>query len=217
MKRELTIQKMRRLLLLLTTAILCMGYSKAQVSKVNVTIDGPGVVDEYMTVSGDGKKQVRLKAVTNKILDGVTFDGWSGDASGNSEELIVDGDLPLNIHAKFSWKRPTRKYPLLDLKLPNADHKNYYIDEKCYEFHNPRAWRGSNYIPIDYNRDGYIDFVEFAMKGGMGTDNHRENVRFWLANEDGTFTEDPKNDDKLVGSVFCNRFAYPDTTTTRSS
>ena len=210
MKRELTIQKMRRLLLLLTTAILCMGYSKAQVSKVNVTIDGPGVVDEYMTVSGDGKKQVRLKAVTNKILDGVTFDGWSGDASGNSEELIVDGDLPLNIHAKFSWKRPTRKYPLLDLKLPNADHKNYYIDEKCYEFHNPRAWRGSNYIPIDYNRDGYIDFVEFAMKGGMGTDNHRENVRFWLANEDGTFTEDPKNDDKLVGSVFCNRFAYPD-------
>ena len=210
MKRELTIQKMRRLLLLLTTMILCLGYSKAQVSKVNVTIDGPGVVDEYMTVSGDGKKQVRLKAVTNKILDGVTFDGWSGDASGNSEELIVDGDLPLNIHAKFSWKRPTRKYPLLDLKLPNADHKNYYIDEKCYEFHNPRAWRGSNYIPIDYNRDGYIDFVEFAMKGGMGTDNHRENVRFWLANEDGTFTEDPKNDDKLVGSVFCNRFAYPD-------
>ena len=137
--------------------------------------------DEYLTVDKDGKKQVKLKAVTNKILDGVTFDGWSGDASGNSEELIVDGDQPLKIHAKFSWRRLTRKYPLVDHKLPNADHKNYYIEEKCYEFHNPRARRGANYIPIDYNRDGYIDFVEFAIKGGMGTDNHRENVRFWLA------------------------------------
>ena len=189
---------------------LCTLVVQAQVSKVNVTIDGPGVVDEYLVINAEGKKLVKLKAITNKILDGVTFDGWSGDATGTSEELTVEADKQQAIHAKFSWQRPTRKYPLLDLKLPNADHKNFYIEEKCYEFHNPRAWRGSNYIPIDYNRDGYIDFVEFAMKGGMGIDNHRENVRFWLANEDGTFTEDPKNDDKLVGAVFCNRFAYPD-------
>ena len=206
MKRKLTIQKMR----ILITAILCLGYSKAQVSKVNVTIDGPGVVDEYMMVDKDGKKQVKLKAVTNKILDGVTFDGWSGDASGNSEELIVDGDRPLNIHATFIHHRPTKKYPLPDLNLPNADARNYYIEEKCWEFHNLVGWRGCSYIPVDYNRDGYIDFIEFAMKGSFGTDNHRENVRFWLANEDGTFTEDPKNDDKLLGTVATNRIACPD-------
>ena len=201
---------MERRLTIITILVLCTMMLLAQTSKVNVTIDGPGVVDEYLTINADGKKQVKLKAITNKILDGVTFDGWSGDATGTGEELTVDADKVQNIHAKFSWQRPTRKYPLLDLKLPNADHKNYYIEEKCYEFHNPRAWRGSNYIPIDYNRDGYIDFVEFAMKGSFGTNDHRENVRFWLANEDGTFTEDPKNDDKLMGAVFCNRFAYPD-------
>jgi hypothetical protein len=201
---------MKLRLILLLIQLLCMINIQAQTSKVNVTIDGPGVVDEYYVQSTDGKKQVKLKAVTNKILDGVTFDGWSGDAGGISEELTVDADKAQNIHAKFSWRRPTRKYPLVDHKLSNADHKNYYIEEKCYEFHNPRARRGANYIPIDYNRDGYIDFVEFAIKGGMGTDNHRENVRFWLANEDGTFIEDPKNDDKLMGAVFCNRLAHPD-------
>ena len=34
---------------------------QAQTSKVNVTIDGPGVVDEYLTTSADGKKQVKLR------------------------------------------------------------------------------------------------------------------------------------------------------------
>ena len=118
---------MERRLTIITILVLCTMMLLAQTSKVNVTIDGPGVVDEYLTINADGKKQVKLKAITNKILDGVTFDGWSGDATGTGEELTVDADKVQNIHAKFSWQRPTRKYPLLDLKLPNADHKNYYI------------------------------------------------------------------------------------------
>ena len=100
MKRKVAILEMRRLLLILITAILCLGYSKAQVSKVNVTIDGPGVVDEYLMVDKDGKKQVKLKAVTNKILDGVTFDGWSGDASGNNSRnaLTISRSDPLSTY-----------------------------------------------------------------------------------------------------------------------
>jgi hypothetical protein len=50
------------LLLFNTTGIL------AQTSKVNVTIDGPGVVDEYLTTSTDGKKLVKLKAVPSNFL-----------------------------------------------------------------------------------------------------------------------------------------------------
>ena len=33
----------------------------AQTSKVNVTIDGPGVVDEYYLLGADGSKQLKLK------------------------------------------------------------------------------------------------------------------------------------------------------------
>ena len=89
---------------------------QAQTSKVNVTIDGPGVVDEYLTTSADGKKQVKLKAVPSKFLGNVTFDGWSGDATGTSEELTVDADKAQNVHAKFTYHRPVKKYPLVNLK-----------------------------------------------------------------------------------------------------
>ena len=54
MKRKVAILEMRRLLLILITVILCLGHTKAQISKVNVTIDGPGVVDEYMMWSWCG-------------------------------------------------------------------------------------------------------------------------------------------------------------------
>jgi hypothetical protein len=33
----------------------------AQTSKVNVTIDGPGVVDEYYLLGADGSKQLKLR------------------------------------------------------------------------------------------------------------------------------------------------------------
>ena len=72
---------------------------QAQTSKVNVTIDGPGVVDEYYVLNSDGSKQVKLKAVPSKFLGNVTFDGWSGDATGNSEELTVDADKAQSIKA----------------------------------------------------------------------------------------------------------------------
>ena len=85
---------MRRLLLLVAIAY-CFCNIKAQVSKVNVTIDGPGVVDEYLMTSADGTKQVKLKAVPSKSLGDVTFDGWSGDATGTNEELTVSADKAL--------------------------------------------------------------------------------------------------------------------------
>ena len=48
------------LLAMMLTSTLMM---QAQISKVNVTTDGPGVVDEYLTLGADGQKQLRLKAV----------------------------------------------------------------------------------------------------------------------------------------------------------
>lgn len=203
---------MRRLLLILITAILCLGHSQAQISKVNVTIDGPGVVDEYLTLGADGKKQLKLKAVPSKFLGNVSFDGWSGDATGTNEELIVSPDKAQNIHAKFTYHRPVKKYPLLNLKQSWADMGKpmYYEMPTIWETQESTIWRGTNYLPVDYNRDGYIDYVQFPKKGGMGTDNHRENVRFWLGKPDGSFEEDPKNDDRILGTVYSIIIKYAD-------
>ena len=185
---------------------------QAQTSKVNVTIDGPGVVDEYLTTSADGKKQVKLKAIPSKFLGNVTFDGWSGDATGTSEELIVDADKAQNIQATFTYHRPVKQYPLIDLKKSWADMGKpmYFEMPKLWENQDMNPWRGTNYLPVDYNRDGYLDYVHFAKKGGMGIDNHREKVRFWLGKPDGSFEEDPKNDNKLTSTVYSIFMRYAD-------
>ena len=203
---------MRRLLLILITMILCLSHAKAQTSKVNVTIDGPGVVDEYLTVDKDGKKQLRLKAVPSKFLGDVTFDGWSGDATGSNEELVVSPDKAQNIHATFTYHRPVKKYPLIDLKQSWADMgKPMYVEEPgLWESEWGTAGRGYSYLPVDYNRDGYIDYVDFPKKGGMGIDNHRENARFRLGKPDGTMDEDPLNDDRMLGTVYAVQTKYAD-------
>ena len=202
---------MKRLLLLIAIN-LSIGHLQAQTSSVNVTIDGPGVVDEYYMLSADGKKQVKLKAVPSKFLGNVTFDGWSGDASGSSEELTVDADKAQNIHATFTYHRPVKKYPLLNLKQSWADMGKplYYEMPTIWETQDQTLWRGTNYLPVDYNRDGYIDYVQFPKLGGMGTDNHRENVRFWLGKADGSFDEDPLNDNRMQGTVYSVIMKYAD-------
>ena len=204
MKQKLTLTT----LLVLFSAF----YLQAQTSKVNVTIDGPGVVDEYYLLGADGSKQLKLKAVPSKFLGDVTFDGWSGDATGTATELTVAADKAQNIHAKFTYHRPVKKYPLLNLKQSWADMGKpmYYEMPSIWETQDQTLWRGTNYLPVDYNRDGYIDYVQFPKLGGMGTDNHRENVRFWLGKPDGSFEEDPKNDNRMEGTVYSIEVKYAD-------
>ena len=203
---------MKRLLTLLLMSVLGLIVVEAQTSKVNVTIDGPGVVDEYLTTSADGKKQVKLKAVPSKYLGDVTFDGWSGDATGTATELTVAADKAQNIHAVFTYHRPVKKYPLLNLKQSWADMGKpmYFEMPTIWENQDMNPWRGSNYLPVDYNRDGYLDYVFFEKKGGMGIDNHREKVRFWLGKPDGSFEEDPKNDNRITSTVYSVFLKYAD-------
>ena len=86
----------------------------------------------------------------------------------------------------------------------------YFEMPKLWENQDNNPWRGTNYLPVDYNRDGYIDYVHFAKKGGMGIDNHREKVRFWLGKPDGSFEEDPKNDNRLTSTVYSIFMRYAD-------
>ena len=202
----------QKLLLLVAVMLFGMFSLHAQTSKVNVTIDGPGVVDEYYLLGADGSKQLKLKAVPSKFLGDVTFDGWSGDATGTATELTVAADKAQNIHAKFTYHRPVKKYPLVNLKQSWTDMGSpiFFEMPTLWETQDLSAWRGSSYLPVDYNRDGYMDYVQFPKKGGMGTDNHRENVRFWLGKPDGSFEEDPLNDNRMLGTVYSIHVKYAD-------
>ena len=108
----------QKLLLLVAVLLFNMFSLYAQTSKVNVTIDGPGVVDEYYLLGADGSKQLKLKAVPSKFLGDVTFDGWSGDATGTSEELMVPGKKkPMLL--PFQTKRSKYSYNLFSFSTSN--------------------------------------------------------------------------------------------------
>ena len=161
----------------------------------NLRIIGPGIVDEYLlpetkTVFEYNDKSL-LKAIPST---GAVFTGWSGDASGDATELelVIDGDK--DIIATFSGVAKT--YPLPDLKQPWVNIKRLYKDFDFRLFSNDAS--GRSWIPVDYNRDGYLDVIT--------TETFKEDyfesdcdIYFFLGNPDGTFSVDPLNDNGLIG------------------
>jgi len=77
----------KRLTILLILLSCTIGI-QAQTSKVNITIDGPGVVDEYLTTSIDGKKQVKLKAEPSNFLGKKVVGDVNGDGVVNVADIV---------------------------------------------------------------------------------------------------------------------------------
>ena len=161
----------------------------------NLTIVGPGVVDEYSltetkSVFGYNEK-ILLKAIPST---GAVFTGWSGDASGDAAELelVIDGDK--DIVATFSGVAKT--YPLPDLKQPWVNIKRLYKDFDFRLFSNDAS--GRSWTPVDYNRDGYLDVItsETFKENYYESDS---DIHFYLGNPDGTFSSDPLNDNRIIG------------------
>ena len=161
----------------------------------NLKIIGPGVVDEYLLpetkADFDYGTKILLKAIPS---EGAVFKGWSGGVSDNSMELILDIDEPKEVIATFSGVAPT--YPLPNLKQPWPSLKCLYKGFDYRLFSNDASGRG--WIPIDYNRDGFLDVIT--------TETFKENyiesdcdIHFYIGNPDGTFSIDPLNENGLVG------------------
>ena len=87
----------KRLTILLILLSCTIGI-QAQTSKVNVTIDGPGVVDEYYVPNTDGKKQVKLKAVPSNFLGKKVVGDVNGDGMVNVADIVelINGDGEVN-------------------------------------------------------------------------------------------------------------------------
>lgn len=161
----------------------------------NLTIIGPGVVDEYLLPETKSEfsygEKILLKAIPS---EGAYFKGWSGDASGSELEFVLNIDENKDIVATFSGV--AKSYPLPDLKQPWSSNKCLYKDFDFRVFSNDAS--GRSWTPVDYNRDGYLDVIT--------TETFKENyyesdcdIHFFLGNPDGTFSVDPLNDNGLIG------------------
>ena len=161
----------------------------------NLKIFGPGVVDEYLLpetkADFDYGTKILLKAIPS---EGAVFNGWSGSISGDEMELVLDIDENKDVIATFSGV--VQSYPLPDLKQPWPALKCLYKGFDYRLFSNDASGRG--WIPVDYNRDGYLDVIT--------TETFKENyiesdcdIHFYIGNPDGSFSFDPLNENGLVG------------------
>lgn len=157
----------------------------------NLTIVGPGVVDEYLVEDTKATLEygtrVLLKALPS---ENAVFKGWSGDLSGTELEVMVSINQSMDIVAEFVGK-DVLSYPLTDLSLPSCMLEQLYdgVDVSPYV-------DGAGYILLDYNRDGRLDLVTSkVMYDGMTP--VRCPIHFYLGDSQGGFSVDPENDSKF--------------------
>ena len=186
----------------------------------SLTIVGPGAVDEYLVENTKGIFDYGTKLVLKALPDeGAVFVGWSGDYTGNEMELELPIDSRRNIIATFETYIPTpnpaNKYPLPDLSLPSSYLRRLYYgvdfrycSDEGYS-NNVFSKNGEVYskIIVDYNRDGYLDFV---IVPSDYTEFSRMPLGFWTGNPDGTFSRDEKNDGRIEGMNWPRKIIYGD-------
>ena len=157
----------------------------------NLTIVGPGVVDEYLVESTkatlDYDTQLKLVAVPAK--ENAVFKGWSGDIKGTDPEIFVNISDNISITATFEKVSP--QYQLPDYNKPSVFTKALYPGR---DFSSMLAHPNSG-IVVDYNMDGLLDIIAFPTKWLI---DFRPEIEFYLGKEDGSFVEDRVNSDKHI-------------------
>ena len=166
----------------------------------NLTIVGPGVVDEYLVedtkATLEHGTKLLLKAIPG-LENGAFFQGWSGDFIGAEHEIVIDMDQPFNITATFDRKQTP--YPLPDLTQPSVCLKRFYSDL----FSDHVCTYAGNLCTLDYNLDGYPDIITSFDEGSTLAP-----IRFYLGNSTGSFVPDPINDKKIIGLNECRKIIY---------
>ena len=158
----------------------------------NLTIVGPGVVDEYLVEtksSFEHGTKILLKAIPS---EGAVFKGWSGAYSGTEEEITVSIDEAKDLVATF--EKEVFIYPLPDLMQPSVKLK--YLcpgqDFKRFSFH------ACGIHLFDYNRDGYMDVLVYD--DDWSEDAIHNPIRFYLGSSDGYFIKDSQNYGSVLGN-----------------
>ena len=167
----------------------------------SLKIVGPGAVDEYLIeTKADYEYGTDLQLMAYPdVAKHALFQGWSGDVSGNNPELSLSLEKDMSIVATFVTE--AKKHSLPDLHLPTSVRKEIFYDVSF-----PDVDR-SEYCALDYNRDGYVDFVTCYNSGDKY---RREPINFYMCQPDGSFLLDEKNSGKFDGLTGMRKSLYGD-------
>lgn len=158
----------------------------------NLTIVGPGVVDEYLVETKSSFEygtKILLKAIP---AYNAVFKGWSGAYTGTEEEITVSIDEAKDLVATF--EKEVFIYPLPDLMQPSVKLK--YLcpgqDFRRFSFH------ACGIHLFDYNRDGFMDVLVYD--DDWSEDAIHNPIRFYLGSSDGYFIKDSQNYGSVLGN-----------------
>ncbi|TLP72898.1 VCBS repeat-containing protein [Maribacter sp. ACAM166] len=153
-----------------------------------------GTYDEGTVVSIEGTP-----------LDGYLFKEWSGDVQGTDNPVSFTMDSNKNVTGVFEVDCELLKYPLIDSKQPSyftdiLNHPDNINDIlRVYDDQEGGYGYGSEKINLDYNLDGYLDFVSF--RNDYDSQDNRQPIRFFKGTCSGEMIYDELNSEKFIGLV----------------
>jgi hypothetical protein len=141
--------------------------------------------------------------VTANPDDNFIFSSWEGNSS-NENKITVTMNSNITLKALFEFDCDRVKLPLLDYSRPS--YFNFQVIQTEQHFNLPypiyyHVWNsyGSTAISLDYNRDGYTDYVYY--ENDYSNENNRQLIQFYLGDCDGNLIKDEVNSDKFYGLV----------------
>lgn len=169
---------------------------------LNVKIEGPGVVNEYLIeqtkASLSRGQQVKLVAIPS---DGAIFIGWSGSFSSTKPEIDIAINENTEVVAKFA--PDVKQYPLPDLKTPSRCFQRVFPDLASDII----GATPTHTVYVDYNLDGYMDAVTFNT---LWTISDRLPVGFYQGDPYKIWKVDEQNNNVLPGLIDSRKGIYGD-------
>ncbi len=187
---------------------------------LTLNIEGEGEVIEEIINAGrttdyDSGTTVKLTAVP---AEGWEFAGWTGAIESTELEVQLLVSEAKEINAEFSFICLTNEiedyllpsYETFKIRHPkDITQVNDRVEDYLHKY-------GTEKISLDYNKDGFMDFVTF--KNDYEIEGNRDLIKFYLGDCEGNLTLDELNSNKFEGLVHgrkillgdYNNDTYPD-------
>jgi len=187
---------------------------------LTVNIEGEGEVLEEIVNAGrttdyDSGTTVKLTAVP---AEGWEFVGWTGIIESTELEVQLLVSEAKEVIAEFSFICLTNEienYLLPSYETFKIRHPKD-ITQVNANIYNYLHKYGTEKISLDYNKDGFMDFVSF--ENDYEIEDNRDLIKFYLGDCEGNLTLDELNSNKFEGLVHgrkillgdYNNDSYPD-------
>ena len=187
---------------------------------LTVNIEGEGEVIEEIVNAGritdyDSGTTVKLTAVPS---EGFEFVGWTGAIESTELEVQLLVSEAKEVNAEFSFICLTNEienyllpsYETFKIRHPkDITQVNDRVEDYLHKY-------GTEKISLDYNKDGFMDFVAF--ENDYDIEDNRDLIKFYLGDCEGNLTLDELNSNKFEGLVHgrkillgdYNNDTYPD-------